>query len=51
MPTTLGKYFEYFVNHSFSSLENYIRVLISTESTVLIRSGSIIFFVAVEVKV
>ena len=43
MQTTLGKYFEYFVNYSFSSLENYIRVLISTESTVLIRSGFIIF--------
>ena len=37
-----------FVNHSFSGFKNYICV-ISTESTVLVRSGY--SFVAVEVKV
>ena len=29
----------YFVNHSFSGFENYIFVVISTECTVLVRSG------------
>ena len=38
-----------FVNHSFSVFEKYICVVISTESTVLVRSGY--SFVAVEVKV
>ena len=38
-----------FVNHSFSSFKNYVCVLISTEWTVLIRSGY--SFVGVEVKV
>ena len=38
-----------FVNHSFSGFENQICVVISTESTVLVRSGY--SFVAVEVKV
>ena len=40
---------KYFVNHSFSGFENQISVVISIESTVLVRSGY--FFVAVEVKV
>ena len=38
-----------FVNHSFSGFENEICVVISTESTVLVRSGYSL--VAVEVKV
>ena len=38
-----------FVNHSFSDFENEICVVISTESTVLVRSSY--SFVAVEVKV
>ena len=37
------------VNHSFRGFENYICVVISTESTVLVRSGY--SFVVVEVKV
>ena len=38
-----------FVNHSFSGFENQICVVISNESTVLVRSSY--SFVAVEVKV
>ena len=38
-----------FVNHSFSDFENEICVVISTESTVLVRSSYSL--VAVEVKV
>ena len=30
---------KYFVNHSFSGFENYICVVISTESFVLARAG------------
>ena len=44
-----GKRGSYFLNHSFSSFENEICVVITTESTVLARSGY--SFVAVEVKV
>ena len=41
----------YFAKHSFSGFENYICVAISTESTVLVRSGYSSTLVAVEVKV
>ena len=37
------------MNHSLSGFENLICVLISTESTVLIRSAKAYSFVAVEV--
>ena len=40
---------KYFVNHSFSGFKNQICVVISTEKTVLVRSGY--SFVAIEVKV
>ena len=40
---------KYFVNHSFSGLKNRICVVISTKSTVLVRSGY--SFVAVKGKV
>ena len=42
-------YGKYFVTHSFNGFKNYIFVVISTESTVLVLSGY--SFVAVEVKV
>ena len=42
-------YGNYFVNHSFSGFETEICVLISTESTFLIRSAQPYSFVAVAV--
>ena len=41
---------QYFANHLFSGFENLICVLISTETTVLIRSAKAHFFVPVEVR-